>query len=518
MDEISLTKLPPTAFILGIPLVTYCLWSLFAYLSSPLRQYPGPFLARWTRLWYLYHAWTGKIHTEIKRLHAKHGPIVRITPHILDVDMPEMIPTIYNRKEDWPKTEFYHGSSALVDGKIVLNLFSETDPDKHARERKPISKYYSVLGITGFESHMDKIINKFCYELETRFIDGPGGSKVFDIGRWINYYTWDAVGQLTYSKPLGYLEKGRDFDGTLRNSEVAMDYFTIVSTMPFLDHVLDKNRFYRMGPPGFNTVTKISIDSLVARYQGTDKETHDDNNPDFLDKFLEAKANDPDTINDAQIISWLMNNMIAGADTTTNTIKSVLYHSLKHPHAWKKLSTEILAANLRGRTPPPAYKDVRVLPYVDAVVREALRLLPGVCMTLERHVPRGGYSFRGTHLPEGVKVGVNPYITNRNAAVYGADAEHFRPERWLRDEAAGESEESFQARLHLMNRCDMSFGGGSRVCLGKNVGMFETYKVLATLVTLYEIELAEEQEDWEVTVHLFPRPEGGLKVKMTRRR
>ena len=325
------------------------------------------------------------------------------------------------------------------------------------------------------------------------------------------------VGSITFSKPIGYLEKGHDFDGTLGNADKAMDYFTMVGTMPFLDHVFDKNPIYRMGPPGFNTITGISVQHLIDRYQGNDKDYHNPETPDFLDRFIEAKTTDPANVDDGQIISWLMVNMIAGADTTAITIRSVLYFSLKHPCVWALLTEEVLAAGFRN-TIPPAYKEAKALPYVDAVVREALRMLPGVSMTMERYVPRGGYSLpNGDFLPQGTIIGMSPYILARNKSVYGEDADEFRPERWLRNEDDGESHEDYQKRLLAMNQSDLAFGGGSRICIGKNMGLFQTYKVLASLITLYDIELADQAKEWKVINSWFPRQEG-LEVKMKRRR
>lgn len=327
--------------------------------------------------------------------------------------------------------------------------------------------------------------------------------------------TWDVVGATTFSEPIGYLDKGYDFDGTLSNADKAMDYFCVVGTMPFLDHVFDKNRYYRMGPPGFNTITGISIQHLIDRYQGKDKDTHDPSTPDYLDKFIEAKKADPDFVDDAQIISWLMVNMIAGADTTAITIRSAIYFSLRNPRVWARLTEEIRAADFRGRT-PPSYKEARALPYLEAVVREALRMLPGVSMTLERYVPAGGHTLpNGDYIPPGNIVGMNPYVTNRNKSVFGEDADDFRPERWLRDEQGGESEESFQSRLTRMNKSDLSFGGGSRICIGRNMGLFQTYKVLVTLLTLYDIELATDKE-WTIINSWFPRQEG-LEARISRR-
>jgi cytochrome P450 len=321
---------------------------------------------------------------------------------------------------------------------------------------------------------------------------------------------------VTFSRPIGYLEKGYDFDGTLRNADKAMDYFTVVGAMPFLDRIFDKNPIFHIGPPGFNTITGISAKHLADRYQGNDKGYHDPQQPDFLDKFIEVKNAKPDETDDAQIVSWLMINMIAGADTTAITIRSCLYFGLKHPRVWQRLTEEVLAVGFRGRT-PPACKEVKALPYTDAVIREALRMLPGVSMTMERFVPKEGFVLpNGDFLPGGTIVGMNPYILARNKSIYGEDTDQFRPERWLRDEERGETEEQFQKRLLVMNQADLSFGGGSRICIGKQMGLFQTYKVFATLVTLYDIELADPRKEWKVINSWFPRQEG-LEIRIRRR-
>ncbi|KAL4722199.1 hypothetical protein ACLX1H_010976 [Fusarium chlamydosporum] len=264
--------------------------------------------------------------------------------------------------------------------------------------------------------------------------------------------------------------------------------------MPFLDRILDKNPIYHIGPPGFNTITGISIKHLVDRYQGNDKDYHNPEHPDFLDKFIDVKNANPDQVDDAQIISWLMINMIAGADTTAITIRSALYFGLKHPECWRRLTDEVLAAGFGDEV--PAYKDVKALPYTDALIREALRMLPGVAMPMERYVPQEGFTLpNGDFLPGGTVLGMNPYILARNKSIYGQDADEFQPERWLKDD--GEDEQDYQRRLLMMNQADLSFGGGCRICIGKHMGLFQTYKVIARLVTLYDIELADPQKEWK---------------------
>lgn len=324
------------------------------------------------------------------------------------------------------------------------------------------------------------------------------------------------VGKATFSQPIGYLDKGYDFDKTLSTANVAMDYFSMVGQMPILDHLLDKNPVYRIGPPSFGTITNISIQHLMDRLQNKDTDYHDPSKPDFLDKFIETKEKFPDVVDDMQIVSYLMINMIAGADTTGITLNAVLYFSLKHPHVWQRLSAEIPAHDPTSGATVVSYKSAKESPYLDAVVREAMRCHPSVSMLLERYVPKSGLILPdGRFVPAGSIVGMNPYILGRNASVWGEDAEVFRPERWLRDETR-ETEDAFQERLRSMNNADFAFGGGSRICIGKHLGLLEVYKVIATLVSRYNIKLAHPEKDW-VTHNSFFVRQTGIEVKLTRR-
>ncbi|KAJ5250800.1 hypothetical protein N7489_001210 [Penicillium chrysogenum] len=497
-------------------LATIPAWYLISYLISPLRRFPGPFVAGWTNLWRMLQVRQGKYHLVIQDLHKKYGPVVRIAPNVLDLDFPELIKTIYNAKEDYLKTEFYHGSSAKSNGKIIYNLFSECTPEIHAQQKRPISMHYSLKGMLSLEPHIDVMIQYFCQRLEENFIDAPNGTQVCDIGEWIAFYTWDVVGQVLFSQPIGYLEKGCDFNHTIRTADIAMGYFSLVGQMPILDHLLDKNPIYPLGPPSFGPITNISIQHLVDRLQNNDTNYHDPSKPDFLDRFIEAKEKYPDVVDDTQIVSYLMFNMIAGADTTGITLNAALYFSLKHPHVWERLRSEILPESSCSGPAVVSYKDTREYPYLNAIVREAMRCHPAVAMLLERYVPNGGLDLpNGLHIPAGCVVGMNPYIVARNKSVWGEDADTFRPERWLRNEKL-ETEEEFEKRLRLMNNTDLSFGGGSRICIGKHLGLLEVYKVLATLVSRYNIDLVDPKKDWKTHNSFFVR-QSGIKVRLSRR-
>lgn len=210
---------------------------------------------------------------------------------------------------------------------------------------------------------------------------------------------------------------------------------------------------------------------------------------------------------------YLLINLIAGADTTATTMASVVYFGLKHPEVWSKLEAELLAAAPPGgRT--LSYKETRTFPYLDAVVRESMRMHPAVGMPLERYVPASGLRLPdGSLVPAGAIVGINPYIVNRTA-VFGEDTDVFRPERWL--QAPGESPEAFQSRLTAMNNADLTFGEGSRICCGRHIANLELYKIISTFMRRYHVELVDPEKDWVVKNGWFMR-QSGVDVRMRRR-
>lgn len=128
-------------------------------------------------------------------------------------------------------------------------------------------------------------------------------------------------------------------------------------------------------------------------------------------------------------------------------------------------------------------------------------------MLLERYVPASGLPLPdGSIVPPGTTVGINPYVVGRNKSIWGSDADSFRPERWLCGD--GESEDEYRGRLRIFNASDLAFGGGSRVCIGRNLANMEVYKIVATLVGRFEISLVDPEREWVVTGSWFPRQKG----------
>lgn len=118
-----------------------------------------------------------------------------------------------------------------------------------------------------------------------------------------------------------------------------------------------------------------------------------------------------------------------------------------------------------------------------------MRMHPVVSGILERIVPAGGLTLSdGRVIAPGTKVGINPWVLNRNKDVYGEDADVFRPERRLRGE--GENEEMYEARLKTMKAIDFTFGAGRRVCVGSNMATVEIHKLTSTLFSRFDVSNA----------------------------
>ncbi|KAF5545701.1 cytochrome P450 monooxygenase [Fusarium napiforme] len=194
-------------------------------------------------------------------------------------------------------------------------------------------------------------------------------------------------------------------------SALAVEHFAQIGQMPFLDRLLGKNPIVRIGSPDMNFITSFTVTQLQRHLEQQERDEISAES-DFLDQFVDGMTRDPDTVDVKLIINFLLANILAGADTTAI------------------LKNEIVAQGFDDGGVVP-YSIARSLPYLDAVIRESLRMHLSVAMPLERYVPETGLTLPdGSFVPPGVAVGLNPYIIGRNKEVWGEDADEFRPERW----------------------------------------------------------------------------------------
>ena len=122
----------------------------------------------------------------------------------------------------------------------------------------------------------------------------------------------------------------------------------------------------------------------------------------------------------------------------------MIYYLCKNPRCYEAVRREIDEMDhAGGLSDPITFAESNKMKYLQACMKEAMRLHPAVGQLLERVVPEGGATVAGVWLPEGTITGVNPWVVSRDRKVYGMDAEAYRPERWL---------EANPAEMKLMER------------------------------------------------------------------
>jgi len=142
----------------------------------------------------------------------------------------------------------------------------------------------------------------------------------------------------------------------------------------------------------------------------------------------------------------------AGSDTTAITLRSIFFHLLKNPDTYEKAVAEARSANVSSDL--VTYSESLEMHYLQACIKEGLRMQPAVGMLLERIVPSEGMNLDGVHVPAGTIIGINPWVAARDTNAYGADADEFRPERWL--EASPEKLKLMERNFLAVSLCGLS--------------------------------------------------------------
>lgn len=177
-------------------------------------------------------------------------------------------------------------------------------------------------------------------------------------------------------------------------------------------------------------------------------------------------------------------NFGAGHETMCSALTSAIALIGSHPDVQARVADEIRQNTSPGL--PISYAAAANLPYTQASIREAQRLHPAIGMSLSRRVPSEGMFAHGSVFPAGTTVGCNPVALQRNAAIFGADAERFEPSRWLDADAA---------RTAAMRRYNLTWGGGARTCPGRHLAEMVLHKAVPALLREFEVEVAMPREE-----------------------
>jgi cytochrome P450 len=275
------------------------------------------------------------------------------------------------------------------------------------------------------------------------------------------------------------------------------------SPSPWLDYLLRRNPL-SLRLSGTSPFVRRAISKLSERRSNPHLAS---DRTDLLSQFLAVQKSDPDKVPEEFITLYVMTMLLAGADTTTITLRAIVWFLFCHSRVVDRLRVEIKEARLGSF--PGSWRELQTLPYLDAVVREGMRLHPLTLGQLQRVVGPDGngmglsISVRGREvvLPVGTKLGVSLARIHRDKTIFGEDADNYRPERWMK--GRNEEEVAYRARLQAMNKVDLSFGQASRGCIGKNIARMEMYKLLPALVERFEMRFLDVENGFRLDEGLF---------------
>ncbi|GAB7333384.1 hypothetical protein MBLNU13_g04996t1 [Cladosporium sp. NU13] len=451
-----------------VVVVTLWCWRLYTNWKQ-LNHVPGPLLAGLSDYWRAWHQRRGELRDKLVELHKQYGPIVRYGVCSVSINDPSVVGIIYSDRAGYPIANSYKVQVGVSHGKEIDSLITIADENRHNRLRRSVANAFTPAMTLDYELHIDRTIEELLKALNKK--------QTFDMSRTMAYFGLDAASGFAFNVPKGCLAADADVAGMISVTRERMRHWSRWGSIPGLERLLFRNPIaMRTRKAPQSGIVVAARTQLTQRMKTPQK---DSETPDLLTRFLEAMDRNPDTLNETAVVSLLISMISAGSDTSSSAIAATMFFLMKSPDKLAKLRAELQSVqNLT--TPIPAYSQVSKLPYLHAVIKEGIRLFPPLSHPIERLVPAGGADIVGKFLPQGTSVGCLQLAMHLNPQAFGADAEVFRPERWL---------ESGAEQLRVMETAHIGFGRGRRVCIGQHIAWMEIKKVLAVLVLGYEMSL-----------------------------
>ncbi|KAF1808638.1 benzoate para-hydroxylase [Eremomyces bilateralis CBS 781.70] len=515
--------LSPWSILLIIPLAL--VYFTLPYLQNkPLRNIPGPPLAGLSNLWLLYQSRQGRRFMKVDAAHKKYGPLVRIQPNHVSIADPAAIQTVYGHGNGFLKSEFYDAFVSIKRG-----LFNTRDRAEHTRKRKTVSHTFSAKSVGQFEQYMHQNLELFVQRLDTMANHAPiGGYTDLDALHWFNYLAFDIIGDLAFGAPFGMLEKGKDIaevrmtpdakptfapaiEVLNRRGEVSATVGCLPAMKPYAKYLPDA--FFSKGIAAVENLAGIAVARVNDRLERPDTDRVD-----LLARLMEGRDEKGQPLGRQELTAEALTQLIAGSDTTSNTSCAILYHCLTHPEVIVKAREELDKA-WPAEQRVPTFSQVKDLPYLDALIKESLRIHSTSSLGLPRDVPPQGITVTlspsassdpsnpsnqptSVYFPGGTTLSVPSYTIHHSQKVWGPDADEYRPERWLADSAN-------PAPIEAQKNAFVPFSYGPRSCVGRNVAEMELALIVATVLRSWDWELRQGEME---TREGFLRKPLGLEV------
>ncbi|RPD52781.1 cytochrome P450 [Lentinus tigrinus ALCF2SS1-7] len=465
------------AFVLFSTYLATLAASIVIYRLSPLHplaRYPGPIGCKISKLYLGAICIPGYQHKYIQALHNRYGDVVRIGPNDLSIRDASRINPLMGAS-GVPKGPHFIGRMLSATG---LPMVAIQDTDVHLRRRKLWQRGMSPSAIKEYEH--------FIARRARQLLDRMGEQKgEITIGNWFNYFTYDFMSDMAFGGGSELLDAGHDEGNVWALLDDAMFIATFFGHLPWLGVYIGK---IPAATGNLSILLNRCVECATARVKkGSEK------------KDLFHYLNQEDLPNlppppMQQLIDDGVLAIIAGADTTSSALTSLVYCLLMHPDVYDKLQAEVDKFYPSGEDAMDT-KHHREMPYLNAVINEVLRVYPPVPGGSQRQVPPDGQGVLvgDLYLPPGTIFWCHIYSTHHDPRNF-TDPSSFWPERWLiasEDPSLAPSDPAARGldKTTLVHNETgfLPFSTGPMNCVGKTLAMQEMRMVVCALLQRYKI-------------------------------
>lgn len=299
-------------------------------------------------------------------------------------------------------------------GTRKFDLFAERDIIIHRNNRRLVNNAYATTSLMELELYMSSATSHFMSALAQR-----QGQRL-DLGVWLQLFAFgtsdvvssgvrneianqcdiDVIGEVTFSQRFGLMDTGVESE-TILQIKRFLGCQSWVGQIPWVFKI-----HQRLSPYFGNWLAVTARNGSLREYavqQVQSRILRGSDHRDMLSRFIEINKVKPKEFDEAALISMVASNIAAGSDTTAISLRAMMYHLLMNPQCLEKLVAEVDEAT-QGlpRDAIVSYEIASKMPYLQAVMTEAMRIHPLVGSTMQRVVPHEGIQIGQHYIPAGV--------------------------------------------------------------------------------------------------------------------
>ncbi|KAH7066183.1 cytochrome P450 [Paraphoma chrysanthemicola] len=433
-------------------------------LFGPLSRLPGPKIYALTK-WRLARDDWGQRTRSIHNLHKQYGPVVRVGPNEVHFNSVTALRTIYGAGSGFERTAFY----SMFDVYGKKNLFTFSTVAEHAKRKRLLAHAYSKSAI--FKSHPAAIVREKIQDF-LQMVESTPRSKSLEIFAALHYYSIDVISTFVYgtadfgattalrSTPSHVRLLGDIMDHSRRRlAWFAVHMPALTSWMYTRTDMMERliKPILPMQKPATYTAIRTHALRAMQSYRDATLDSRLEAEESIIARLWKVKTDMG--LDDLDIASECADHLLAGIDTTSDTLMFLIWAVSRpsHAHIQRKLIEE--CRNIDSKAVNNGVVDLEVadrLPYLNAVIKETLRLYAPLPASEPRSSPTD-MLIDGYNIPRGTICSMAPYSLHRNPDVF-PDPLTWQPERWLKDED--------DTALIAMKKWWWSFSSGARMCIG----------------------------------------------------